>query len=526
MMLFAKRHSPWFVSGLLCGLILLVFAAVEAARGSDDFLHWFLIPLTLCGIVIGYDAARWATGEVDIFDPAGLLGLFGLHFFFLAPLLHIHWNYWIDEVNPPPDWRDWLGAMAMLNFVSLLAYRWALARADAFWQTSRQRSPRGSRGMAWRLQPRFKWLLGGALLLGVVAQLWIYSQYGGLSGMFSAVERRDQAFLGSGRIGSISGNFPFLALMGYAVYLRKRGKHPGWLVLSGVLVLFAAVKMLFGGLTGSRTDVVWTMFWGVGVIHFGIRPISRKFVLAGIVALVVFMNLYGIYKSAGISGLQMSLESSQSRANVVGKTGRKIESTILDDLGRSDVQAYELYRLAQPDCDYHYAWGRTYWGALLTPIPGPLWRDRPPGKVKEGTEILRGAGSYRERPLNSVYEKDKFVGMTSRLFGIGGEALINFGPWGVPLAMGLFGLFVGRVRGWMRAWHSRDARRFLLPILANLCIVILANDSDNVLWFLGTPCLLPFFILFLSSRIVRRSAAAAFQMAGRRPLRVGLEGAT
>ena len=107
-MIAAKRHSPWLLSCLLCGLVLLGFGIAEAIEGSGQCLHWFLLPLTICGILIGVDAARWCTGEVETFDPVGLIGLFGVYFFFVAPLLHLYWGHWIDEVAPPPDWRFWL----------------------------------------------------------------------------------------------------------------------------------------------------------------------------------------------------------------------------------------------------------------------------------------------------------------------------------------------------------------------------------------------------------------------------------
>src|SRR6185369_2098228 len=102
-----------------CAAVLVFFTAV-----APDMRHWFLVPVFICGVLIGSDAMGLVTGTRDIFDPVGMIGLPGLHFFFLAPLLHIYWGYWIDDVNGPPDWRVWLGLMALLNAVGLLFYRW------------------------------------------------------------------------------------------------------------------------------------------------------------------------------------------------------------------------------------------------------------------------------------------------------------------------------------------------------------------------------------------------------------------
>ena len=265
------------------------------------------------------------------------------------------------------------------------------------------------------------------------------------------------------------------------------------------------------------------MFSAVGVVHFWVRPLSRATVVAGAIVLVLFMYVYGFYK-AGVDGLQKALESSDSRAAVEGKIHRPITSTLLDDLGRSDVQAYMLYRLNQRGCDYQYAFGRSYLGDVLTLIPGPLWRDRPATKVKEGTEILHGAGSYRERPLSPTYERDAYVGMSSRVYGLAGEAMLNFGPLSVPAAMAVFGLLVGRVRRWTLTWRRHDARRMLLPWMITILFGILVNDLDNVAWFVDTVSFCPFAMLYCVSTTRRGPVAAAHpvpQAAGRLLLEAG-----
>jgi hypothetical protein len=83
--------------------------------------------------LIGCDAIDWFRGRLSLFDPAGIIGLVGVHFFFLAPLLHVTWDSWMLYINPPPGWRDWLGGMAILNAAGLVLYRCAKKRA-AIWE--------------------------------------------------------------------------------------------------------------------------------------------------------------------------------------------------------------------------------------------------------------------------------------------------------------------------------------------------------------------------------------------------------
>ena len=493
-----NRHNTWFFSCLLCAGILIAFGVAEAADGSERLVHWFVIPVALCGILVLEDVVKWLQGDLDVFDPIGIVGLFGVHFFFLAPLLHVRWDFWMSGINAPADWRPWLGNMAAWNFVGLLAYR---AARSHFSPATADETPSVCGINGWRLRPRrFVWVLGAALLLAGALQFWVFMSYGGVWSYISAVEDQTHVFMGSSRIATVSESFPILALIGFAVYVSWRRKTLSWPLLISMLVAFGVLKILFGGLHGSRSNTVFAMFWAAGIVHFGIRPVPRKLMLGGVCALVAFMYVYGFYKSGGVDALQQAFHSSQSRADVVAETGRPIESTLLGDLGRSDVQAFVLSRVTDPDSDYQLAFGRSYVGGLLTPVPGPLWRNRPATKVKEGTEALYGRGTYRERALSSAYEKDKYVGKTSRVFGLAGETLLNFGPLGIPVAFAVFGVVVGLTRRVMVRWSGRDPRRFLVSALINLCLVILIGDSDNVVVFLEGKTLFPFLVLFAASK--------------------------
>jgi hypothetical protein len=114
----AEDVFSWVISVYLCTFIVIGFVA-----SSDDFWHWFVLPVLCCGILISKEAVDWIRGRQDLFDPVGIIGLLGFHFFFLAPLLHVHLDYWLEYVVLPPDMRGWLGKMAMINVIGLLLYR-------------------------------------------------------------------------------------------------------------------------------------------------------------------------------------------------------------------------------------------------------------------------------------------------------------------------------------------------------------------------------------------------------------------
>jgi len=121
-------------------------------------------------------------------------------------------------------------------------------------------------------------------------------------------------------------------------------------------------------LRGSRSNTIWGVFWAVGIIHFWVRPLSKRMVLAGVCLLVAFMYLYGFYKALGRDVLTVYEQGTLSELGE--KLDRTFEGLVLGDLGRSDVQAFLLYRLSMPGRDYTYAWGRTYLGTLAPGVSG------------------------------------------------------------------------------------------------------------------------------------------------------------
>src|ERR1700729_3110455 len=75
---FVRPGGVDFGSVLIASFVI-VAVAVVCALSSSRFQHWFLIPVSLCGILIGIDAVEWLRGRVDLYDPAGIVGLLGVH---------------------------------------------------------------------------------------------------------------------------------------------------------------------------------------------------------------------------------------------------------------------------------------------------------------------------------------------------------------------------------------------------------------------------------------------------------------
>ena len=471
------RGGNLAISFYLCSVVALTLAIIY-----ENVFHWFLIPLVLCGALVGSDAIGWLNRGTDIFNPIIIFGLYGVYFFFLAPLLHVILDYWMKYVTPPSDWRLWLGCMAWLNFLGLMIMVWARNCCLKWKGSTRNRT-------IWELdRKRFYplWML--LLVCSLILQAWVYTSRGGIYGYITAYTERDiYAFQGMGLLFMISESFPILAIMGYAVFAKRRNLLKSWPVIAFVFISFLVAQVLFGGLRGSRSNTILIFLWAAGIIQLWVRPIPRKAALIGLAVMLAFMYVYGFYKSAG-KGVINILRSRETVAILEEETGRDEKSLLLGDLSRSDVQAFILYRLSGHS-DYELAWGRSYLGDASILIPRQLWSNRPPSKVKEGTEIGSGKGSYN--PEGNV---------SSRVYGLGGEAMLNFGPPAVPLAYLFFGFLFGIISAAYSRMEQRDARNLLLPILSIMPVLILTSDFDNLIFFIVKNCTVPLILVFIASR--------------------------
>lgn len=479
-----RSHSTsvdsFAISLFTCILIIFYFL-----QTSEKFFHWYLIPVTLSGVLIGIDAVEWFRGRLNIFDPVGIIGLLGFHFFFLAPLFHVSWDFWMDPYSPTlPEWRPWLGGMAILNLLGIIVYRF-------FKKVSAKKNKNFSAISIWQLnRERLPFVLPFFLIISAIIQIMVYRQFGGIlnyidttASIFGEGEEAAQ-YQGMGIIYMLSETFPILAMIGFATHAQKNKKMQSWQMLSFVLLIFIVLAILFGGLRGSRSNTVWAAFWAVGIIHFWIRPVTKKQIAIGLAFMLMFMYFYGFLKSGGIEGFQNALANKEARSSLEAESGRTWQGLLLGDLGRSDLQALMLQRLTEPNSDYKYAWGRTYYSALTILIPRFIMPDKPFNKTKEGTELVFGAGSFVK--LEFVY---------SKVYGLAGEAMLNFGYLAVPFFFIPFGVLVGTIQKWLYTFESSDTRLMLLPMLVNFCFSILSSDLDNDIFFIFKNGLIPFLVI-------------------------------
>lgn len=421
-------------------------------------------------------------------DITVLLKLVALHLFAISPVYIVVANVDFSFGHPPSDWYGWLTRMAWVNVAALGLFLTAMRLSEG----------RIVAKQTWVLDTRrFRYTLLALLGLSGVAQIMVYRSFGGLSGFVESYEARSDAFQGMGLIFAVSESFPILVVMAYAVAAKRvKFLRNTWMLLA-LIAVFILLKFAFGGLRGSRGNIIWATFWAFGMIEIWVRRVPRA-ILAGFGAIgILFVFVYGFYKAAGSDVALEAMTGDLGEAAM--RTGRGIDYVIVNDLSRAEIQAYLLYRME--NSFGNYANGRTYVGTLALVMPRWLWPDRPESKRKYATEILYSpevaAGGFR----------------SSRAYGLGGEALINFGIPGVLLAYAVFGCLVGLARGFSRSLGAGDPRLLFVPLGACWFALALMNDSDNLFFFMVKHGLVPLLLILVSSRRTTQSLRSRYQWA-------------
>ncbi len=461
----------------ITGISVAVLSSIFIALNKSVF-HWFLVPAMVCGILAGVDIVRWLRGRLELFDPRTIIACLAFYGFFVAPILHVIWDRFGvgDEMVMFGDWRPWLGGMAALNALGLMVYRtahnWAFSRAVP----SRTR---------WIIN-RKKFYLAFAFALalsmaGVATYLW---QLGGISGVVEAYEKNQEAFVGKGWLLVFAWPIAVLSFIIVVFAWTDRGRKDRYRLTTGMILLSIAGMghFLLLGWYGSRCATVWALFWMAGIIHYRFRKLPAKMMAIGLIFLITFMYFYGFYKEQKRASFEIL--RSPSMWLEPGGYSRDVKYLLLGDLARADSNAFILHNLIKDPGDYDYRWGLTYAGGLAILIPTEIWHDRPYFKVDAGTEAQLGKTASRP---------------SSRVYGLSGEALLNFGPLGVICVFTVFGSILGWYRKKLASWDRADARMYLAPFFALMFLVALVSDSDNLVFAAVTQGALVITAIFSAS---------------------------
>ncbi len=498
-----RRCQPADATDYGLGVLLPLLIIGGLLIVNSTLAHWFLLPLALCGMLIGPDAVRWLRGRMDTFDPKGMVALVGLHFFVAAPMLVAMQDYDSIEKVYVDDWRPWLGLMAIFNAAGLLVYQ-----AVHAWAVKR---PSRAERTFWHLRTSTATTILLVVLLVVVsAHTFFLVRLGGLGAFLELKTYGHEARVGDvrgmGTLMALGRSIPILLIIMLTVWrYRRMRKAANLMVVNALLVAVIVAQFFVAGLTGSRGSMVWTLFWTAGIVHFFWRRIPVRWVLAGMVPLLAFMYLYAFYKEMGTHALEQ-IRSKSGRETLEYRTGRTFAGMLIGDLSRADVQAAQLKVVLERPWEFRYRYGMTYVTSIMPLIPRWIYPNKTDsGKIIAGTEMLAGPGSYA--PKDFVWRTGIGRRLT-RIYGLAGEAMLNFGLLGILPAFAVFGYVVGRIRRRMLTYLVRDSRLLTAPFLCIAILLLLTHDLDNLAARMVFNWMIPALVVrFVSARIPREVPA-------------------
>lgn len=412
-----------------------------------------------------------------IFHPMPFMLLVLLFFWYVAPILSIYTNSFLINPAREINWTVWGDYTIWVNlFMTLLFFAGKSIGYKNYINHN-----------IYTFKSKKNILYWGVLFLiiSLIFQIYVFSSFGGVLGYINAWGEDRSQFDGLGKIFILAEAFPIIFALIFFAFLSKNKKLLKYLLL--FLITFLILKIVFGGLRGSRSNTVWGMFWVIGVVHIAFYKIKKyQFALIAL-SFAIFMSTYALYKSYGADAF--SGEYSLDDTNRF--EGNPYVSMIINDFSRSSLNTYQTSQYYEEN-NYSIKYGETYLQSLSMIFP-PL-KNMFYGYNKDAA----GYELYHNTKINP--RLDDYY--NSRVFGLYGEGILNFGPLFSTLLIFLFGFFVSRINSFTFSLSYDDARLFFIPFITNMCMVLMISDSNNIIFFIMKNLLmvLVLFILITEKR--------------------------
>jgi hypothetical protein len=279
----------------------------------------------------------------------------------------------------------------------------------------------------------------------------------------------------------------------------KRKRLPTKLQITLILITQVILILILSSSRGSRVAIISQLLFCAQIYSFCLIKFRFKHYLLSAVFLSILIPTYAHYKYGGIESLNDFI-SGKGSSEVVEKYNDPY-LFIVGDLGRADIQAPLISRYIAGTFTPNYK-GETYLAAASLLLPQSMRPDWLRTKVQIGAQVQFEEGGFIAA-YRGVAMLDGEI-YSSRIYGLLGESLINFGWIGPPLVFLLFG-YISRL-ALVRATNFQSWQRLLTaPYFAVLPIYFLFYDFDNVIVQTVTVWLMPLIIVEFFSLMGRRN---------------------
>jgi len=465
-----KLKSHYTHQAIIAGLATTTACLLLGGLQAVNFFPQIAIISTTLYFIIFKNIAQGAS----IFHPAPLVALVMLWSLAISPLASIVWGKYILYAPKNIEWESWLLYTSWIYTACTIAL---LTGISLTWNDRSDPLP------AWEVNRSMLPTISMTFLaITLLIQAYIFMKFGGIYGYLVQWTEQKESFKGLGSTFMLAEAFPILLFISFILLTdRDKVREKIWLVYA-LLIAFFLLKLLFGGFRGSRSNTIWGIFWAAGIIHLVYFKLKLRHYLIGMAFLLSFMITYALYKSFGVEAFsgEYTIEDS-------GRfEGNPITGILIEDFSRSTVHAYILHEYF--NSDYNVKLGSTYLSSFFKMLP---WVDSPFTHTKNSAAAELFYGRTIDPELSYI--------RNSRVFGLYGEGLLNFGP-AIPLLLFIgVGMLIGKINNFCLRLQAEDPRTLLIPFIANGCLVLILSDSDNLVFFIMKNGFMAFLMIFLIS---------------------------
>ncbi|ELC9581322.1 hypothetical protein RJY99_002256 [Vibrio vulnificus] len=447
---------------------------------------YFLFPTILSSLLLA-DLISRTIKLSTIFHPVPFVSLMLIWSMVCAPYVAYGSGYNIALPPKEIDWLIWQSATSHIYFLCILLYY--LGARMGFSTVCKPKK------YTFRNKSNVIIISAIFLSLSLTVQILVFEKFGGISGYVDVWSDDRMQFKGLGFFLIIAEAFPIL--LAFFILYTYRDDRKSLYFFVGLILVFFILKLVFGGMRGSRSNTIWGLFWLGGVIHISYYRFKKIHFIAGATFLVAFMSIYSLYKSFGMDGF-----SGEYTIEDTGRyEGNPVLGVLVTDFSRTGEHSYILHEYFNTT-DYDIKYGNTYISSLFKLIPGV---DSPFGKVDKnfaGAQLFYG--HYNINPDHSYF-------YNSRIYGLYGEGLLNFGPI-LPIFLFFFvGALIGIIHKFSISISYSDPRIYIVPFVSNLCLMLLLADSDNIIFFAFKNGLFVILFIFLILKVERNIRHTSFK---------------
>lgn len=399
--------------------------------------------------------------------------LYFLFYFVIAVYAHYYFNFFVELYV-----EDTLSTLINLNIINFIG----LTLAILGYIFSKKINVRTS----FSFSVDFKKIKNRSLffiVIGLLLSIYLF-KYDFSSVIKSVDESNENSIL----LYMFVENTPLLMGWFFIGYYKSKDKIPSAHSFYFMLLIIVLTSLIVSGTRGSRISIILQISSFILLYSSIYKKVKFRNILIALFFAFTFNSYFTIYKYGGIEAIEDYIATGYKPTYI--SDYQDFRKVILHDLGRSDVQAVIYDRVIKGDYSPSYV-PNSYIYSLNLLVPSSL-------RFNEGFYSKEQLG-YSAQYMTTLSKENK----SSRIYGIMGESLLNFGFLGVFLSFFVFGFVIQKT---LIAYKNSVSNGLILfiPLIVLFPTYYLFYDFGNILFMVVKTWFIAILIFLSASKLKRK----------------------